>query len=193
METQSSHDFCYSSYFSKSECDFKYHVDLLKECPIIVPIPVFVSFPIGLVTIETSCQVMALLLYIQVTLFGFGQSSDAKIDQVAHENSGDCGKISKPPGFLSGVFGDPHLSTFDRLRFDCQAAGEFVTVTSLETPEFIIQERFTSVQSDVCSLASVSTGVALQDVNTPTVQVSISNTLTTDNIQFTLPGNSYQF
>jgi hypothetical protein len=39
-----------------------------------------------------------------------------------------------PGGFWSGVFGDPHLSTFDRLRFDCQAAGEFTMVTSLESP-----------------------------------------------------------
>jgi len=31
------------------------------------------------------------------------------------------------PGRTSGVFGDPHLSTFDRLRFDCQASGEFTS------------------------------------------------------------------
>lgn len=77
-----------------------------------------------------------------------------------------------PPGRRSGVFGDPHLSTFDALRFDCQAAGEFITVTSLETPEFMIQERFTSVGSNLCSQASVSTGVVIKDKNVPKVQIS---------------------
>ena len=37
-------------------------------------------------------------------------------------------------GFLSGVFGDPHLSTYDQFRFDCQAAGEFTMAMSLENP-----------------------------------------------------------
>jgi von Willebrand factor type D domain len=75
--------------------------------------------------------------------------------------------------FVSGVIGDPHLSTFDRLRFDCQAAGEFTMVTSLETPAFRIQERFTAIGSDVCSQASVSTGIAVAEVGFSTVQVSI--------------------
>ncbi|GFH50342.1 hypothetical protein CTEN210_06818 [Chaetoceros tenuissimus] len=74
----------------------------------------------------------------------------------------------------SGGFGDPHIFTFDRLLFDCQAAGEFITVTSLESPEFMIQERFTAVgsSSTSCSQASASTGFAIADVNVPTVQVS---------------------
>jgi len=63
------------------------------------------------------------------------------------------------------------LSTFDRLRFDCQAAGEFTTVTSLEDPSFQIQERFTAIGSDLCSQASVSTGVSIRDLN-QTVQIS---------------------
>ena len=79
----------------------------------------------------------------------------------------------RPGGFWSGVFGDPHLSTFDRLRFDCQAAGEFTMVTSLETPSFKIQERFTSVGSNACSQASVSTGIAVAEEGIPTVQISI--------------------
>lgn len=77
-----------------------------------------------------------------------------------------------PDGAKSGVFGDPHLSTFDRLRFDCQAAGEFITVMSLEDPSFMIQERFSAVSSTFCSQASVSTGVAIQDTNLPRIQIS---------------------
>lgn len=59
----------------------------------------------------------------------------------------------------------------DRLRFDCQVGGEFTTVTSLEDPTFQIQERFTSVGSNFCSQASVSTGVAIHDVG-QTFQIS---------------------
>lgn len=77
-------------------------------------------------------------------------------------------------GRRAGVYGDPHISTFDRLRFECQAAGEFVTVTSLEDPSFQIQERFTAIppSSDVCSHVSVSTGVAIVDREVPTIQIS---------------------
>ena len=58
-----SHDFCYSSYFSKSECDFMFYMDMLKACPIVdVPAALFVPFPIGMVQL-TSCQGMALPRY----------------------------------------------------------------------------------------------------------------------------------
>lgn len=74
----------------------------------------------------------------------------------------------------SGVFGDPHISTFDGLRFECQASGEFTTLTSLDTPQFLIQERFTNVgDRSMCAQASVSTGVVMRDDFISTVQVSI--------------------
>jgi len=78
-------------------------------------------------------------------------------------------------GWTTGVFGDPHLSTFNRLRFDCQASGEFTMVTSLQTPAFAIQERFESVGSNVCSQASVSTGVVINEPGIPKVQISIGH------------------
>ena len=74
---------------------------------------------------------------------------------------------------ISGEFGDPHIITFDRLGFDCQGAGEFVMVKSLEDPSFQVQERFTAIEnSAVCSQTSVSTGVVIQDANTPKIQLS---------------------
>lgn len=88
---------------------------------------------------------------------------------------------SPPTGWWSGVFGDPHLSTFDRLQFDCQAFGLFTMVTSLETPGFRIQERFTSVGgSGLCSQASVSTGIVVGEIGLPTIQVSIPDGAVTD-------------
>jgi hypothetical protein len=62
--------------------------------------------------------------------------------------------------------------TFDKLKFDCQAAGVFTTLTSLENSSFKIQEKFTAVSTDTCSQASVSTGVAVTDTEKPTIQIS---------------------
>ena len=41
-----------------------------------------------------------------------------------------------PKGRFSG---DPHLTTFDRLKYDCQAEGEFVIV---KHPNYKVQARF---------------------------------------------------
>ena len=51
-------------------------------------------------------------------------------------------------GIITGVNGDPHIISWDGLKFDCQAAGEFITVTSLQDPTFQIQERFSEVSSN---------------------------------------------
>ncbi len=58
------------------------------------------------------------------------------------------------------------------MKYDCQAAGVFTTLTSLQDPSFEIQERFTSVSSSSCGQASVSTGVVVKDGNKPIVQIS---------------------
>lgn len=78
-------------------------------------------------------------------------------------------------GWTSGVFGDPHLATFDGLRFDCQAVGEFTMVKSLNHPGgLVIQERFSKAAgSTVCSQASISTGVAIAEEQVSTIQISI--------------------
>lgn len=46
-------------------------------------------------------------------------------------------------------------------------------LTTLETPDFKIQERFSPVDSGACSQASVSTGIVMNDVDLPLIQVSI--------------------
>lgn len=75
-------------------------------------------------------------------------------------------------GVVGGSFGDTHIMTFDQMKFDCQAAGVFTTLTSLEDPTFEIQERFTAASSSSCHQASVSTGVVLKDGNKPVIQIS---------------------
>jgi len=86
--------------------------------------------------------------------------------------------IVPSPGTASGIFGDPHIVTFDEMHFDCQAAGEFTTLKSLENSNFKIQERFTATESGACAQASVSTGVAVVDVGKPIIQISTPRTST---------------
>ncbi len=100
------------------------------------------------------------------------------------------------------MFGDPHIVTFDGLHFDCQASGEFTTLTSLENPSFKIQERFVAVESsntNTCSQASVSTGVAFVDANKPVLQISIPangddsmNTVNGCPVDFYVNGSAHQ-
>jgi len=105
-------------------------------------------------------------------------------------------------GTVAGLFGDPHIMTFDGLQFDCQAAGEFTTLTSLDNPSFKIQERFTAIQSSdssTCAQASVSTGVVFADEGKPVIQISTprsdKSSLDTVNlcpIDFYVDGTAYR-
>jgi len=79
-------------------------------------------------------------------------------------------------GQITGINGDPHIVSWDGLKFDCQAAGEFITVTSLEDPTFKIQERFSEASSNAGAQATVSTGVAVKDLSKPVIQVSTPKT-----------------
>lgn len=73
-------------------------------------------------------------------------------------------------------------------------------VTSLESPKFMIQERFSAVASTICSQASVSTGIAIQEENLPKIQLTLpkdlsaADSLNVDTVagcplQFFLDGN----
>ena len=72
---------------------------------------------------------------------------------------------------VSGVFGASHLITFDGLEYDCQAAGEFVMLKSLES-DFEIREKFTSVNT-TCTQATVSTGFVVKANGVPDIQISM--------------------
>lgn len=68
--------------------------------------------------------------------------------------------------------GDPHIRTFDGLRYDCQGEGEFVLAKSLVTQREI-QARYEHMASS--RAISLGKGVAVQDEgDTPRVQVSIA-------------------
>jgi len=66
--------------------------------------------------------------------------------------------------------GDPHLTTFDGLRYDCQGHGEFVLFKSTVTQRQI-QMRYTQMTSRTWS---VGEGIVIQDEgNTPKVQITM--------------------
>ena len=56
----------------------------------------------------------------------------------------------------SGVNGDPHMYTFDKLRYSCQGKGEFVLVKSIDS-DVQVQGRF----EQKSALVSLATGVAI--------------------------------
>jgi len=69
-----------------------------------------------------------------------------------------CALISKAPEFpqtCATVWGDPHMVTYDGLKYDCQGKGDHVLAKSLDS-DFELQGRFTEF-SDL--QATVTTGI----------------------------------
>lgn len=182
-ETCCIHDHCYSSIFSKAVCDLTFLAQNLLSCsPRDSDSLTVIGLPIPELGRNTPCEIAALFYFLGVAIGGEESYSKAQTVQRSHEASPVCNQkrpTAPPgqPGSTSGVFGDPHISTFDRLRFSCQAAGEFIMVTSLESPNFMIQERFSAVVSTICTQASVSTGIAIQEENLPKIQLTLPKDL----------------
>lgn len=75
---------------------------------------------------------------------------------------------SPTTGRTSSCYTDPHLITFDGLRYDCQATGEFTLVTSIDDL-FEIQARYNGPSTS----GSVTTGIVSRFRTSSTVQVSL--------------------
>lgn len=59
--------------------------------------------------------------------------------------------------------GEPHLFTFDNVRFDFQARGEFVVVEATEGVPFVVQSRQVGSQlTNVCGQVSWNSAIAVQ-------------------------------
>lgn len=83
----------------------------------------------------------------------------------------------KPRKYINGwVAGDPHIRTYDGLRYDCHRCGEFDISQSPSNPRFQLQGRFTF--SPGLSVATVSDAVLSHD-SAPKIQVSITRKLAT--------------
>jgi len=72
--------------------------------------------------------------------------------------------------FTTTVGGDPHITTFDGLEYDCQASAEFVLVKSADG-EFEIQGRFESVGRGACVL----TGLAIRRIGYYRFELSMAD------------------
>lgn len=71
-----------------------------------------------------------------------------------------------------GSYGDPHLTTFDGGRYDCQGRGEFVLVEAPAT-ETQVQARY-EPYTGFSSPVTVTTGIAAREGNSSLIQITNS-------------------
>lgn len=69
-------------------------------------------------------------------------------------------------------WGDPHIVTFDGLKYDCQGEGEFVLLSSLDS-SFEVQGRFESASESKRVAVTRSFVVHTGDEDVPTIQLSV--------------------
>lgn len=67
-------------------------------------------------------------------------------------------------------YGDPHILTFNRARFDCQVRGEFILSRSSRKPSFELQGRFSSIDG---SAITVVTAFVSAHFGSPTIQFTV--------------------
>lgn len=83
-------------------------------------------------------------------------------------------KLSLPQkcaGYKGSWKGDPHIMTFDGLKYDCQGSGEFVIMKSVNS-DFAIQGRFVKFIPDRKPTVTKSV-VITAGSNVPTIQINV--------------------
>lgn len=80
-------------------------------------------------------------------------------------SAGDCGGVEMgppaPPANPAGSIGDPHLLTFDRVRYDCQAVGELTLVRStIDDLEIQVRTKPWGTRTDVAINTAAAAKVA---------------------------------
>ncbi|CAB9512907.1 sushi domain containing 2 [Seminavis robusta] len=78
-------------------------------------------------------------------------------------------------GRVATAWGDPHMTTFDGIRYNCQGEGEFTLMKTLDTnaqgqPKFEVQGRFMSFDK---RRITVTRGLAIRDEGIPTIQLNV--------------------
>lgn len=71
---------------------------------------------------------------------------------------------------------DPHIDTYDGLRYDCQACGEFILSKSPACPKYEIQGRFYRPSAQPFSIMS---DVVIEHQASPKIQISLTRKLVT--------------
>lgn len=74
-------------------------------------------------------------------------------------------------GHSASFFGDPHIRTFDSLKYDCQGEGEFHILKSLES-NFAIQGRFVKFRATERPTVTKSVVFQTGDSDEPLIQVT---------------------
>lgn len=158
------HDYCYASQaFSQSACDNAMFWSTVRSCFQ----PEF-RHPMSL----GNCLGFATRFRGILHMFGSIAFDKARIKQEAHLET--CKESPTPlptpevENFTAIVITDPHLRTFDGLRFDCQASGEFILARSFDAG-LMIQGRFHGESTS----GSVFKAIAIKEGGSPTVQISV--------------------
>ncbi|MEQ9501167.1 MAG: VWD domain-containing protein [Deltaproteobacteria bacterium] len=63
---------------------------------------------------------------------------------------------------VPSIIQDPHVETFDGLRYDLQGSGEFVAVEAFEGAPFVVQVRMEPYRERTCDGVSTNTAMATQ-------------------------------
>ncbi len=139
-----------------------------------------VAFPAEIVKDTAECMHVwwskprnRLMLIVGVTLIigGFVGLVVALLLKSIDDGATEVDAVPSCVGAVALAWGEPHLTTFDNLKYDCQGQGEFVLVRSLEG-RFEVQARFSALDHD--DRTSKITAVAIsQGLDTPVVQLSL--------------------
>lgn len=163
-ESCCTHDHCYVSSFSKSDCDHAFLRDNLRSCTgtlssilYFIPLPIF-----RLPTVR--CPMAAFIYYAAVALGGGDAYETAQRRKRDHENKDKC----KEDGDEADMYTDPHIRIFDGLSYDCQAIGEF-TLSISKAANFEVQGRFSGPDLR----GTVTKGIAVRVNGAPLVQLSV--------------------
>jgi len=94
-------------------------------------------------------------------------------------------------GPIARVTGDPHMTTFDGLKYDCQGAGEFVIAKSLDSG-FEVRGRFQHLEGG--SRVTVTRGVAFNTggVDEPTISLTVRDEVGINTCDYTMYVNGVQ-
>ena len=77
---------------------------------------------------------------------------------------------------------DPHIDTYDGLRYGCQACGEFIAVKSPRCPKFEIQVRF---YTPTAYRYSIMSDMVIEHEASPKIQISYPRKLSTPHAWYT--------
>lgn len=93
----------------------------------------------------------------------------------------ECGSSNQAPNedkeVCAHFWGDPHIVTFDGLKYDCQGEGEFVLLSSLDSG-FEVQGRFESFSESQRVAVTRSFVVQTGDEDVPSIQISVPDEIT---------------